>query len=83
MMLLAVSLLPLTKGLKDTASNDNYRYIAGTLLLLKMFERVILILWGTGIQNDDLQLCFKERIAIVQWMWLVQKTMNYFLRGAS
>ena len=79
MMLLAVSLLPLIKGLKDSASTDNYRYIAGTLLLIRMFERVILILWGPGIQNDDLQLGFKERTGIVQCMWLVQETLNYFL----
>ena len=65
-MSLAVSLLPLIKGLTNSASTDNYQLIADTSLLLKLFEKVILILWGPGIQNDDLQFGFRERTGTTQ-----------------
>ena len=81
--LLAVSLLPLIKGLKSTSSTDNYRLIAGTSLLLKMFERVILMIWGSGIKNDDLQFGFRERTGTAECTWLVQEILNYYLRVGS
>ena len=48
-----------------------------------MFERVILMIWGSGIKNDDLQFGFKERTGTAECTWLVQETLNYYLRGGS
>ena len=45
---LACAFIPLLKNsLKDPALNDSYRAIVGSSLLLKIFERCILIVWGT------------------------------------
>ena len=83
MSVLALSLLPLIKGLKSPSSTDNYRLIAGTSLVLKIFENVILIIWGVGVQNDDLQFGFREKVGSSQCTWLIQETINYYLRGGS
>merc|ERR1712082_256493 len=42
--LLACAFLPLLKGSKDTAKTSNYRTIAGSSLLLKLFEQCVLLL---------------------------------------
>ena len=55
--ILACSFLPLLKSsLKDPASTGSYRAIAGSSLLLKLFEKVILLLWGHHLASDSLQL---------------------------
>ena len=45
-VLLACSFLPLLKSLKDPAKTDSYRAIAGSSLILKLMDNVILLLWG-------------------------------------
>ena len=45
--LLSCAFIPLFKGgLKDPESFDSYRAIAGASLLLKLFEYMILNIWG-------------------------------------
>ena len=45
--ILACAFLPLLKSsLKDPADVNSYRAIAGSSLILKVFEKVILQLWG-------------------------------------
>ena len=47
LQILTCAFLPLFKGgLKNPASSDSYRAIAGGSQLLKLFEYVILIVWG-------------------------------------
>ena len=83
MSILALSLLPLVKGLKSPSNTNNYRLIAGTSLILKLFERVILLIWGPGIVNDDLEFGFREKVGASQCTWLIQETLNYYLRGGK
>ena len=45
--LLSCAFLPLFKGgLKDPANTDSYRAIAGSSLLLKLFDNLVILLWG-------------------------------------
>ena len=45
--LLVCAFLPLLKNaLKDPADTGSYRAIAGSSLILKLFEKVILVIWG-------------------------------------
>ena len=45
MSLLSCAFLPLFKGgLKDPANTDSYRAIAGSSLLLKLFDNLIILL---------------------------------------
>ena len=46
-------------GFKSASKFDSYRAIAGASQLLKLFEYVIIILWGYRLCSDTLQLLFK------------------------
>ena len=54
--LLACSFLPLIKNsLKNPSELNSYRAIAGYSILLKLFDNVILLLWGHLLSSDSLQ----------------------------
>ena len=53
--LLACAFLPLLKNsLKNPADVKSYRAIAGSSLILKLFDQVVLLLWGHLLQSDPL-----------------------------
>ena len=53
--ILVCAFLPLFKGgLKDPSKFNSYRIIASASQLLKLFEYVILILWGDKLTTDSL-----------------------------
>ena len=79
--LLACAFLPLFKGgLKDPANTDSYRAIAGSSFLLKLFDNVILLLWGDLLGSDSLQFGFKAGTGTTQCSWMVTEVASYFLR---
>ena len=52
--LLACAFMPLSKGsLKDPADNNSYRAIAGSSIILKLFDKVVLLLWGELLTSKD------------------------------
>ena len=54
--LLACAFLPLLKNsLKNPAETNSYRAIAGSSLLLKLFDQVVLVVWGHLLASDELQ----------------------------
>jgi hypothetical protein len=82
--ILACAFIPLVKSsLKDPALTDSYRAIAGSSLLLKLFERCILQLWGDRLNSDTLQFGFKKRSGTSSATWLVQEVLQHFLREGS
>ena len=82
--LLACSFLPLLKSsLKDPADTGSYRAIAGSSLILKAFERVILILWGHLLGSDSLQFGFKAKTSTSQCTWLVSEVVQHLLRSGT
>ena len=65
--LLACSFLPLLKSsLKDPGDVGSYRAIAGSSLLLKLFEKVVLLIWGHHLSSDSLQFGFKRKKSTTQ-----------------
>ena len=55
--LLACAFMPLLKNsMKDPAETKNYRAIAGSSLVLKLFDKVILIVWGHLLTSGSLQM---------------------------
>ena len=59
-MLLMSSLVPLVKDkLGNLCSSENYRSIAISSLILKIFDWVLIILSGDKLQLDDLQFRYK------------------------
>ena len=82
--LLACAFLPLLKNaLKDPSDTGNYGAIAGSSLLLKLFNKVVL-LWGHLLSCDTLQFGYKVGTSTTQCSWLVTEVVNYFLvRGSN
>ena len=82
--LLACAFLPLLKNsLKNPADPGSYRAIAGSSLLLKLFEKVILLVWGHLLASDSLQFGYKPGTSTTQCSWLVQEVVGHFLRNGS
>ena len=82
--LLVCAFLPLLKNaLKDPADPGSYRAIAGSSLILKLFEKVILVIWGSLLESDSLQFGFKANTSTTQCSWLVQEVIGYYLKNGS
>ena len=81
--LLACCFLPLIKGTKDPADTGSYRAIAGSSLFLKLFEKVILQVWGHLLSSDSIQFSFKANTSTTQCSWLFTEVVQHFLRQGS
>ena len=82
--LLFCAFLPLFKGgLKDPALTDSYRAIAGSSLILKLFDNAVLLLWGDRLGTDTLQFGFKSSTSTTECTWLVMEVASYFLRRGT
>ena len=69
---LACAFIPLLKNsLKDLGRMDSYRAVAGSSLLLKIFEWCILIVCGAKMNSDSLQFGFKKKCSTGTATWLV------------
>ena len=73
----------LKSRLKDPASTNSYRAIAGSSLLLQLFDLCVLQLWGHLLASDSLQFGYKEGTGTVQCSWLVMEVANHYLRAGS
>ena len=83
--ILSCAFLPLFKGgLKNPGSSDSYRAIAGASQLLKLFEYVILLVWGHMLGSDSLQFGYKRSTSTTQCSWLVSEVARYYMnRGTA
>ena len=69
--------------IRDSASTDSYRAIAGSSLLLKLFDNVVLLIWGDHLASDTLQFGFKPGVSTTQCSWLVQEVAGHYLRNGT
>jgi hypothetical protein len=77
--LLSCAYLPLYKGgLKDPASCSSYRALAGTSVLLKLFDYTVLHVWGDVLTSDTLQFAYKPNTSCSQASWLVMEVADHF-----
>ena len=78
--ILSCAFIPLLKSsLKDPAKTDSYRAIAGSSLLLKLFEQCVLLVWGDLLHSDSLQFGFKWGCGTSTATWLVQEVLQQYL----
>ena len=83
-MILSCAFLPLFKGgFKNPEKFDSYRAIAGGSQILKLFEYVIIKLWGSYLETDSMQFGFKAGVSTTQCTWLVTEVTNYFMRRGT
>ena len=82
--ILSCAFLPLFKGgSKNPAKFDSYRAIAGASQLLKLFEYVILIVWGHTLGSDGMQFGYKSGTSTTQCTWLVNEVANYYMKRGT
>ena len=82
--LLVCALSPIIKDPNgDISSSKNYRGIAISSLILKVFDNCLLLLLGHLLSNDALQFGFQKGCSTVQCTWAVQETISRYLRGGS
>jgi hypothetical protein len=81
--LLSCAFLPLLKSLKDPAKTDSYRAIAGSSLILKLVDNVILLLWGDLLESDSLQFGFKAKVSTTQCSWLVNEVSMHYVKAGT
>ena len=81
--LLACAFLPLVKNRKDPANTFSYRAIAGSALLLQLFDKVVLLFWGHLLSSDPLQFGYKAGTSTTQCSWMVMEVAQHFLRRGT
>ena len=82
--ILTCALMPLLKSSrKDPSKFDSWRAVAGASQLLKLFEYVLLELWGDQLQSDSLQFGFKAGTSCDQCTWLLHSVAEHYLHRGS
>ena len=69
--------------MKDPADTSSYRAIAGSSILLKLFDKVVLLLWGHLLSSDSLQFGYKVGTSTTQCSWLVSEVVGHYLRSGT
>ena len=72
-------LFPLVKGIKDPSLTECYRAVAGSSIILKLFDYVLLNI----LQSDSLQFGYKRSTSTTECSWLVMTVADYFRRRGS
>ena len=82
--LMLSTLIPLVKDkLGDITSSNNYRSIALSSLILKVFDWVVLLLHTDCLNIDELQFGFQQDTSTNMCTWLAIETIEYYLRNGS
>ena len=82
-LLLAV-LVPIVKDkLGDVSSSKNYRSIAISSLILKIFDWLVILLFGATFGLDDLQFSYQSGVSASMCTWLAVETIGYFTRNGG
>ena len=70
--LLFATLIPKPKDkLGDFSSSNNYKSISINSLILKIFDWIIILLFGESLGLDDLQFSYQKTCSITMWTWMV------------
>ena len=82
--LLTSMLIPIIKDkLGDITSSDNYRSIAISSLVMKLFDLVIIRLFRENLYFDELQFGYQAEVSTAMCTWLASETISYFQRNGS
>ena len=75
---------PLIKEkLGNINTSKNYRSIAISSLILKILDWIIIILFGSELELDDLQFSYQQNCSTTMCSWLALETISYFNRNGS
>ena len=83
-MLLVATIVPLIKNkLGNTEPSDNYRSLALSSVILKIYDWVVITLFGDRLNLDELQFSYQKNISINMCSWLVVESIGHFRRNNS
>ena len=83
-VLLLATMVPLIKNkLGDAETSDNYRSIALSSVILKIFDWIVILLFSEKLGFDDLQFSYQQNCSTTMCTWLMIESTNYFLRNGS
>ena len=83
-LVLISTIVPLVKDkLGDVNSSNNYRSIALSSLILKVFDWVVILAFEKNLTTDDLQFGYKQNTSTTMCTWLAVETIDHFLRNGS
>ena len=68
---------------KDISDPNNYRGIAVTYVVSKIFERLILSKWEVLLQSSEFQFGFKKGIECAECSHVVQEAIDYYLSNGT
>ena len=84
LFLLVATLVPIIKDkLGCIDSSKNYRSIALSSQILKLFDWVMLLLFGESLGVDQLQFAYQPGASTTMCTWAAVETISYFLRNGS
>ena len=76
---LVCSLIPIIKNSRASSmSSENYRLIAITSLLLKLFDGILISLYGKSLKPSTLQFGFQSGQSTTMASWTLIETVSYF-----
>ena len=83
-VLMMSTLIPILKDkLGNICDANNYRSIAISSLVLKIFDWVIILLYGDKLGLDELQFSYQKNCSTNMCSWMVIETIEYFVRNGS
>ena len=83
-VLLVSTLVPLLKDkMGNICTSKNYRSIALCSLILKTFDWLIILLFGTSLGLDDLQFAYQPNCSTTICSWIIIETIDYFINNGS
>lgn len=78
--ILSATLQPIIKDkIGDKCVSTNYRAIGSSSLLLKLFDKIVLILFENSFKLSEQQFGFQKSSSTTLCSWAVKETVNYFL----
>ena len=79
--LMISTMIPLIKDkMGDETSSDNYRSIAISSLIMKLYDQVIIKLFSEHLFFDDLQFGYQSDVSTSMCTWLATESISYFRR---
>ena len=78
------TLLPIIKDkLGSFEDSSNYRSIAISSVILKLFDWVLILLYNDKLHLDHLQFSYQKNCSTSMCTWMVIETIDYFMRNGS
>ena len=82
--LMLATLVPIVKDkIGNINDSKNYRSIAISNILLKIFDWIFIMISGDKLKLDDLQFAYQEKASTTMCSWMVMETISYFLARGS